>query len=343
MKKGYRSCLSLAAGLAFCALPTHAALSKVLHYTRTGFADEYLTVSACSTALEKLAAEYGFRVTHSKDPKALLDLPQYDLVIYDNNSDAGRVGPVMGAPEKALVDYMEAGGGLLAIGWAAAHRKVWGWYDSVLFSGVGFSTFTSGGSLVFTETSPEAKTNAPIARMWAYARDSLGIAIDSVAYPGSVAHIYPNPRGRPGVVILQVLRRSNVSTAGADEPESWVRYLDGGGRMLYTGLGLNSSEWTEAFPWLAKATYAYMRFLAGDFDAPIALRPPGIRAHSQGLEIKSGDGQRMRILDISGREVYSGPGKSLGSLGLEPGIYFPSATGTRGTLPRMVVIPGAGE
>jgi hypothetical protein len=298
-----------------------------------------------------LAVEHGFRVTHSKDANALLGLKDYDLVVYDNNTDAGGAGSKIGPPEAALMEYMNAGGRFLGIGWAVFHRGQWPWYDSVLFNGLDFSSFSNGTISFYKDTARESKANPALARMWKFAEDSLGIGTDSIRLNTEVIRFMDpklkpaNPRGMPGVFILQDVRGNDAGPPGTDYPQAWVKYLAGGGRMLYTGIGSMPSDWTHnAGPeagdtWLKRATYAYMRFLAGDFDSAAAVAARGIGMLGTRLEAPPDADAFVRIRDLRGRIVASGPGSAAPKFSLKPGVYIVTVWTAGVPVSRTLAIP----
>lgn len=232
-----------AALLCLLSLPGHASLRNVLHFHKLGYFEHPGGIAACSTALEQLSAEYFFRVKHSKDPADLLHLNVYDLVIYDNTTDAGGVTNTITAPQTALVEYMNSGGRLLGIHGAADHRSLWSWYDTVLFSGTKVTHWSDGSHVIYKNGLPDSDSGRALARMWRYAADSLGIPSDSIPLNGEMLHWNRDVAGRPGIVVLQELR-GYAAQNGVSESHAWVNFLPGGGRMLFTAMGHEANEWT---------------------------------------------------------------------------------------------------
>ncbi|MBW8886428.1 MAG: ThuA domain-containing protein [Fibrobacteres bacterium] len=285
-----------------------ARLQMVLHYYKTGYKEWAGGVAACRAALDSLGNEYHFTVKHSADTNDLIKVADYDLVVFDNATDAGGVTGVPGAPQMALRKYMEAGGKFLAFGAAADHRGKWDWYDTVLFSGARFQSFgLDNWAGLYRPFPPPSGWDPELLGMWGFLRDSLKIPVDSVLVGSAVAHLNIDIAAAPGIKVLQEVRGANAwNTYG--EGFTWTRQFPAhGGRMLYTALGHQANDWTDNGAWLRKATYGYMKYLMGDFIIDLALAPPGIHARGSRLEVRRDRRGSLRVTDVRGRLVPSAP------------------------------------
>src|SRR5689334_3000755 len=137
-KAAGRILLGLLATLA-CHPAISAPIKNVLLFTKVGYFEHVGGIKGCTTALNELAAKYDFTVKVSKDYNDLVVLNSkpdaYDILIFDNNTDAGGVTNTENAGQKALKEWLtNKGGRLLGIHSASDHRGQWAWYDTVLFS-----------------------------------------------------------------------------------------------------------------------------------------------------------------------------------------------------------------
>jgi uncharacterized protein len=302
-----------------------SAPKNILHYTKTGYFSYIGGNMGCKNALDTLAARYHFTVKHSNDRDELLNLKNYDIVIYDNNTDAGGASNTIGAPEQALMDYMNNGGKYLGIHGAADHRNMWDWYDSALYGGVKMDYHNSGNFLVFADTSANTKKDFALNKMWTYAKDSLKIATDSIPFNSQYFLFNSDVRGQPNVTVIQesilLSTQSNLKDT-VRHSFTWTKSMPNGGRMMYTSLGYEPFDWMENNFWFTKAMWAYMKYLVGDFSNAVSLRQPEIFARGSALEIRTSENHDFKIRDITGKVVATGKGSSLSNIKLRKGVYF---------------------
>jgi hypothetical protein len=339
MKKGIHSILALIIGPFLHYSP--AALDNVLHYHNCTFPGFGCWSGPRDTYIfQELSAEYGFKLKQSADTNELMNVGKYDLVVFDNAGDAGGVLRSTSPLRQAFREYMESGGKFLGFNGTADHRGVWPWFDTVIFSGTRFHGFDPNltAKRVFLYPGRTASQSDPaLARMWGYARDSLKISPDMVPIKTAVLTFTSAVDTLPEVKVIQELREGVFPKA-----YTWAKDLPNGGRVLYTGLG-RPEDWEYNDAWLKKAAYAYMRYLVGDFDtAPVVLAPE-IRTRGSRLENRAAEGQNARITDIRGKTVFSGPGKALAALVLEPGVYFVSVGKTGALVSKTIVLSEKGS
>jgi hypothetical protein len=325
--------------LAFAAGNPHAALKSVLHYTKTGYFSFPYGVQGCTAALNELGAEHHFTVKHSQDPDDLLRLDAFDLVIYDNNTDAGGVNNVLTPPQEALMRYMNAGGRFLAFHGAADHRGQWTWYDTALFSGARFKEFDPGARAnLYWSSKPKSTTDLELHYLRKYFLDSMGIPADSVPIRTAIMHFNIDVADSPGVMAIQELRGGSARN-GVRETFTWAKRFPKGGRMLYTALGHEINDWTDNGAWLKKATYAYMRYLMGEFYVDGVVASPEIHARGPRLEVLSREGGNVRITDVRGKVVASGGGGAAERFSLGQGVYIVTVKSPGAAKSRLIAVP----
>lgn len=318
-----------------------ASLRNVLHYHKCGYMCHPGGLSGCTAALDQLAGQFGFRVKHSDSSADLLHLRDYDLVIFDNTTDAGGAPDSTSPPQLALIDYMDSGGKLLGFHSATDdYVRPWGWYDSVLFSGAKVHGWEdgSGGFRLYKTALASSDTDRALADMWQYTRDSLQLNSDTVKMTTECLHFKADVRGKEGVKVIQEVEGCHVPGV-TRQSHTWVKFFPGGGRVLYTGIGHEAADWTVNGAWLKKATYAYMRYLVGDFDTGPTALAPAIRALGSRLEIRTGSEGSFRVTDTRGRIVASGSGESIDGFVLKKGVYFVTTGKPGATVSKSIAIP----
>jgi type 1 glutamine amidotransferase len=306
-------------------------IKSVLHFSKTGYFRHTGGIAGCTTALNSLASQYHFTVKHSEDYNDVVNVKNYDIVIYDNNTDAGGVSNNENAGQQALKSWlMSQGGKFLGFHAASDHRGQWTWYDTALFSGLQFTTHGDGAFSLYRDTSAATKANSPLQRMYQYAQDSLKLSTQVVQFSTEYYHFMDSKtkakadaRGRPGVTSFQELRGNQADPTGTQgQVFGWVKTLPNNGRVLYTSLGHETPEWTANDSWLTKMTWAYMKYLMGDFDDPVSIANPEIQTQGHSLRVLSPEARRVQVIDIAGRVVASGNAANFEQSLPKAGVYF---------------------
>ncbi len=104
---------------------------RLLVYTKNGAGYVHDNIPASIEAIRALAAEHRFAVDVSDDPGVFTDdnLKKYHAVVFSNtnnvvfDTDAQRV---------ALMRYVQAGGGFVAIHSASGTERTWTWFHGLL-------------------------------------------------------------------------------------------------------------------------------------------------------------------------------------------------------------------
>lgn len=333
----------LLAAMAACPSPA-APLKSVLHFTKVGYFEHVGGIQACTHALDSLASRFGFTVKVSKDYDDLAVLSAnpgaYDIVVFDNNTDAGGVTNKENAGQMALKDWLtNKGGRILCIHSAADHRGQWAWYDTVLFSAIRFSNFGNGSFTVYRDTSKATRENPALRNMYQYAEDSLGLPTEelkfnteSYHFRDSRSNLTSDVRGRPGVTGFQELRGKDAMPVNTNQVISWIKTLPNQGRFIYTALGHEVPEWNANNGWLSKMTWAYLKYLMGDFDATATAIPPRIQIQGHSLRVLNPEARGVQIVDIAGRVVASGTAADFGKTLPKAGVYFVRVDAGKGKL-----------
>lgn len=313
--------------MALASSPAHSVvhpIKSVLHFTKVGYFEHVGGIKGCTDALNNLATKYGFTVKTSKDFADLANVKNYDLVIFDNNTDAGGVTNTENSAQTALKDYMNNGGKFLGIHAAADHRSQWTWYETEIFSGIKFINHTDGNFSVYKD--PDGpKGNDTLTRMLAYAKDSLGLNTDVINFNTEIYHFSGEVKGKPGVTVFQQLQGSTAPN-GVSQSFGWVKSISNGkgGRVLYTALGHETPEWTANNSWQTKMLWDYMKYLMGDFDqaGTTALASPMIQTEGHSLRVLSSEASRVQVLDVAGRVVAAGTAADFNQQLPKTGVYF---------------------
>jgi hypothetical protein len=327
-------------------------IKNVLHFSRVGYFAHPGGIKGCTGALNALADRYHFMVKHSddyNDVAVLAENPEaYDIVIFDNTTDAGGVNNNENAGQRALRDWLtNRGGRYLGLHSASDHRSQWSWYDTVLYSGIQFALQNQGQFSLYRDTSEATRENPALQNMYRYAADSLGLSTEVVKFnteyyrfKDSKTNVYTDVRGRPGVTSFQELRGQNAYPFDTNESVGWIKALPNHGRFIYTALGHENAEWTANNGWLTKMTWAYMKYLMGDFDEPVSAIAPRILVQGQSLRVVNPLPLRVRILDLAGRLVASGTAADFGTTLAKAGVYFVAVqTGQGKAIGQAITIP----
>ena len=211
--------------------PVNWAKVRVLIYTKNGTGYVHDNIPASIEAVKALAAEHRFSVDASDDPAVFTDdnLKKYSALVFSNtnnvvfDTDAQRV---------ALMRYVQAGGGFVALHSASGTEREWRWFARLL-----------GGAF---------SRHAPLQK--------FGVLILDRTHP-SVAHLperwetedecYYLVRMNVNMQVLAVNDLTSVqdpkekpATFGDVFPSVWYQEFDGG-RQWYTSLGHRKEDYAR--------------------------------------------------------------------------------------------------
>jgi uncharacterized protein len=261
--------LAADAGAGSQAPPLNWSNIRVLLYTKNGTGYVHDNIPASIEAIKGLAQEHRFAVDVSADPTLFTDetLKQYNALIFSNtnnvvfDTDRQRV---------ALMRYVQAGGGFVAIHSASGSERTWKW-----FAGLVGGTFSR---------------HAPIQK--------FGVRILDRTHP-SVAHL-PERWERDDECYYLVRMNLNLQVLAANDlttirdpkeappatfgdlfPSVWYQEFDGG-RQWYTSLGHRKEDYAQP---------EFRRHLLGGIQSVVRDAP---RDYTRAYAVAAADGPRRR-------------------------------------------------
>lgn len=208
---------------------------KVLVYTKNGKGFVHDNIPASIEALKKLGEENGFQVDASEDPAVFTEdnLRQYDALVFSNTNneifDTEK-------QKKGFQQYIQAGGGFVAIHSASGSERQWPWFWKLL-----------GGK--FHRHAPlqdfEVKVIDKSHPSTAFLPDIWEIKGDECYYHKEL---------NPDIHVLLAADMTTVEDKGKSEypgntfgdtfPLAWYHEFDGG-REWYTSLGHRSEHYSD--------------------------------------------------------------------------------------------------
>ncbi len=212
------------------AKPVNWAKVRVLVYTKNGTGYVHANIPASIEAIKALATEHKFSVDASDDPAVFTDdnLKQYSALVFSNtnnvvfDTDAQRV---------ALMRYVQAGGGFVAIHSASGTERTWKWFAGLL--GGAFSRHApiqKFGVLMVDRTHPSV---AHLPARWerddeCYYLVKMNVNMQVIAV--NDLSTIQDPKGEKPVTFGDVF------------PSVWYQEFDGG-RQWYTSLGHRKEDY----------------------------------------------------------------------------------------------------
>ncbi|MDQ3673086.1 MAG: ThuA domain-containing protein [Gemmatimonadota bacterium] len=204
---------------------------RLLVYTKNGTGYVHDNIPASIEAIKALAAEHKFAVDASDDPAVFTDanLQKYSALVFSNtnnvvfDTDAQRV---------ALMRYVQAGGGFVAIHSASGTERTWKWFAGLV--GGTFSRhapFQKFGVLILDRTHPSL---AHLPERWEredecyyLVRRNVNMRVLAVNDLTSIQDSKETP-----------------ATFGDVFPSVWYQEYDGG-RQWYTSLGHRKDDYAH--------------------------------------------------------------------------------------------------
>ncbi len=203
---------------------------KVLVYTKNGKGYVHDNIAAAARCIEELGAQNGFAVDVSDDPAKFNDdnLKQYNALIFTStNNDVFDND----AQKLALMHYIEAGGGFVAIHSVTGTERNWPWFKRL----VGGTFERHAKHQPFTEIIIDHNNPSTSFLPNTWKRD------DECYYTKEI---------NPDIHVLMVHDLSTVDDKGKPViygntfPSVWCHEFDGG-REWYTSLGHDSATYKE--------------------------------------------------------------------------------------------------
>jgi type 1 glutamine amidotransferase len=203
--------------------------ARVLLFSRTlGF--RHASIPVAAAALRREGSRHGMVVDHTEDPARFTasHLRAYRVVVFLSTT-----GDVLDqAGERALRDFVEAGGGWVGVHAAADTEEGWPWYETLV--GARFARHPAVQRAIVRVAGRDHPATARLPARWVRTDEWYDFRT--------------NPRGR--VRVLATLDESTYRGGGmgADHPIAWCHGAGslGRGRALYTAGGHTAASWSEA-------------------------------------------------------------------------------------------------
>lgn len=346
-------------------------IKKVLLYNKIGgwvHTDGRRDVTA---VMNKLAPAKGFALTVLEDDAVItLDyLKQFQVIIWDNNTNGANSIPSLVA-RKAVLDYVNGGGGWLLIHGAGDHSDSWADLRTAL--GTKFTTHGNQGQ-ADAILDPKVKDHKELKWMVQGIAEKFRLHDEWYSFENTV-------RPLPNVTV--VYTAGGGTTAVLKPPADgsndftyiWARTM-GQGRLLYNAIGHGGNElMSQADSVVAKLYWQNMRYVAGDFQngctnknasnynaaarvddgtcaGVTAVNPgrtlQGITVTHGGLrtalDFSHGGDYSVRLRDMRGavvweRAVAAGTDEVAVGEGVKPGVYTFEARNGRNAASRRLVL-----
>ena len=238
-------------------------VKKVLLYNKIGGWVHVDGRKDVTTVLTNLSKSKGFALTVLEDDAALtLDfLKTFQVIVWDNNTDGGKSVPNVAA-RKAVIDYVNGGGGWYLIHGAADHQNSW----PDLLSALG-TTFTIHGQQGKADAilDPAAKAHKELKWMVEGIPEKLTLTDEWYSFQNSVRKV-------PGVTVVYTAggAGTDILKAPADGSNDftyvWAKPM-GKGRMFYTAIGHGQNTlFGQQDSVVSKSLWQNVRYTAGDFQ-----------------------------------------------------------------------------
>ena len=326
-----------------CLSSTFSAPKSILHIYGLGSAWIWHSQSeqTVKTMLDHFQTNYKVAVTSSNSQEIVNSLSQYDIVILNNVSG----GAFTTADAKLKFQtWMENGGRAIGYHETNDHGNYWSWWTD-LHGGCDFGGKANNVTYK-VDADSEMSKNLPYKKMWTEmgleAKAAITNATEIMFFKPSGANSNGDPRGQPGITILQV-ESPNSYTLEIQErltyrPITWEKKI-GKGKYIYTALGHGPADYEGGY--LEAATWGWMKYLMGDYDSAattisgqMATKINGLVFVGNRLEVNYGNPYKLNIIDITGKEFISASGQGLHNYSLaelKPGIYFAKVSGQFGS------------
>ncbi len=238
-------------------------IQNVLLYNKIGGWVHVDGRAALIEVMEKLSNQYGFEFT-STENEGLLDaefLSQFDLLVWNNNTDGGQ-SVTSPASRNAVLNFIRNGGGWLPVHGAGDHADSWIELRSLI--GTTFSRHGAQGNGTLAWDS-EADGD-PELKMMLEGHDPATLYEEWYSFQNS-------PRGQEGFTMVASVSGAQNVVVSLDNPDPtgvnpivWAK-REGEGRVLYTAIGHVRDIYTQQNNWNENFFWDEMRFVAGDFAA----------------------------------------------------------------------------
>jgi hypothetical protein len=312
----------------------------VINYGDGGSMQHEEVVPSFVAMMTALSTEHQFTltITQRKDSAAqkkaaLADMKNQDVVLFAN---IGYQAFTNVADQVIIESFFENGG--KAIGYHGTigdfQAGYWPWWTDSLNDG---SHFVGQGNNTFSlNMDPEVNAFPSLKKMWD--DNSLGTA--NISASTEIMEFNKYPRGKPGITILQTLAPPRTV-----HEFTWLKnWPSGGGQYIYTCLGHGANDFVG--DWLKKATWAWMQYLNGKYDAVSALGRPKLDGDAfafsaNHLDVSYAKPYSVKVMNLNGGVIFlkNGQGNHQYDLsGLQPGFYFVKVSGPSNAKVKRILI-----
>lgn len=213
-------------------------IKRVLMYNKCGGWVHTDGLKDVYAALKSLAASKGFLLDSLKTEAGLTleNLKRYQVIVWNNNVNGARSVDSEDA-RKAVMDYVNQGGGWLLIHGAGDHGDTWKELSDVMGTRVA-NNGNRGSATLFVE--PAAKEADAAKTLFAGLTDSIRLFGEWHNYENTV-------RGLSNITVLYSARNGDpgvlrpLPDGSKDFPYVWSHEV-GLGRVIYNGVGHGGSE-----------------------------------------------------------------------------------------------------
>jgi uncharacterized protein len=263
--------LGMGASLALADLPnkppeTTSKVKKVLLYNKIGGWVHTDGIADVKAVMTKLAAAKKFQLTQIEDesPITLEYLKGFNVIIWNNNTNGASSVPSTNA-RKAILDYLNGGGGWFLIHGAGDHGDTWTELKQTM--GTKFSTHGSQGDGLLVVDSAGRK-HKEMKYITGAITANIRLKDEWYAFDNTVRNV-------SGVTVLATAKGVNGTYDGVvlkdadgidDRTYIWGREV-GKGRFLYNAIGHGQNQlMAQADSAVPKLYWQCMRYAAGDFQ-----------------------------------------------------------------------------
>jgi cytochrome c len=218
------------AGAPLRASASEAARFRALVFSKvTNYYHE--SIPAGIAAIQALGAAHGFDVVVSDDPALFTDdgLAPFQVVVFNNTNSTPEKGALLTPAQRAAFErYIRSGGGFAGIHSASGTERDWEWYGRLV--GAFFRSHPKIQELTIRVEDRTHPSTHHLPSSWVRTEEPYDFLT--------------NPRDRVHVLASFDTGTYEGHVMGPDHPIAWCHSFEGG-RSWYTGLGHDSSAFTD--------------------------------------------------------------------------------------------------
>jgi type 1 glutamine amidotransferase len=316
--KSFTTFIKTICAIAICQAAVFAKPSKVLHLYAFGERPHGSAQQPVVDFMNELAQEHSFEVTHMKKSSAVETIEEYDVVLFNSTAFGAFTKP---AEQEKLKTWLTGGGKAIGFHSTCDIRGKWDWWGNEVCGGSWYDDDFFGAFTL--ETDKEIEKLPGFKEMWT--ENQLG---DEAEFPSTELYVYnANPRGKTGITMFHTVGKDFSDVE--DHPFGWHKTIGDSGEFIYSALGHQKSDFASG--WMKKATWAWMKYLTGDYKPVSGVdgKPfhPFARldVNKSHVHIKDVGRHSVRVFDLQGRLRYDWRGtdeQMYAYQGLDAGIYY---------------------